>query len=60
MKTIQRFVHWLCASQTNKKIPDPPSPENTVQQPTQAAPEPRPVSFADDDSPPGYKIRWHH
>jgi hypothetical protein len=57
MKTITYFWHWLFHAKP--KAPETP-PKEIADKP--AADEPalhqaRP--FADDDSPPGYKIRWH-
>ena len=58
-KTIQWFVHWLYIGRTKTKTPEPPAPENAAPSLVQAAPVPKPEPFTDDDSPPGFKIRWH-
>lgn len=56
MKTIQRLVRWLFRSEIKNQKPR--VEENTVG-PTAEDPQ-KPTSFTDDDSPPGYKVRWHH
>ena len=59
MKTIQRFVHWLYASHKHTKIPEPSAPEYTGPPLVQVPLAPKPEPFIDDESPPGFKIRWH-
>ena len=60
MKIIQRFVLWLSAGTADAKTSEPPVLEKADGPPPKIAPESERVSFSDDDSPPGYKIRWHH
>ena len=57
MNTIQRLFRWLFRSETKNQKPH--IKENTAPSLIQAAPVPKPVPFTDDDSPPGFKIRWH-
>jgi hypothetical protein len=59
MKIFHRFVHWLHGSRMNEKSPEMPAPENAGPPLVQVPLTPRPEPFTDDDSPPGYKIRWH-
>jgi len=48
-----------CAPVRQQKNPEPPAPENAAPSLIPAAPVPKPEPFTDDDSPPGFKIRWH-
>ncbi|HEV2691863.1 MAG TPA: hypothetical protein VG347_03125 [Verrucomicrobiae bacterium] len=62
MKVIHWFVHWLGASHENAKSPKPlelPEVQNTAKPSAPPPAKPKSASFADDDSPPGYKIRWY-
>ena len=58
MKTIQRLFRWLFRSETKNQKQS--VEENTAGQPAKDPQKPAPAPFTDDDSPPGYKIRWYH
>ena len=59
MKILQRLIHLLFShktkkqGQSNSKGPDHCSTGKDTQKTKRSR-------LADDDSPPGYKIRWHH
>jgi len=59
MKLIRRLIHLLFSHKTkkqrqsNSKDPDHCATGKETQ-------KPKPTPLADDDSPPGYKIRWYH
>jgi hypothetical protein len=59
MKIIPCFVRWRFAGKAIAKIPEPPVLKNSVSPPQKTEPKTECISFANDDSPPGYKIRWH-
>jgi len=60
MNIIQWFVRLLSGDKTKQKIPEQqPVPKDVENPPPENGPKPERVSFS-DDSPPGYKIRWHH
>jgi len=60
MNIIQRFVRLLSGGEMNPKTQEPPIQESVTKPPPDSSPKPECVLFANDDSPPGYKIRWHH
>jgi len=61
MKIILQFIHWLFGgrSRPETKSPDGAAPETPGELPDRSARQPERSAFSDDDSPPGYKIRWH-
>lgn len=59
MNIIQWLVQTMFGGPAKPAIPEPPASENAGQTEITARPEPAPVPFADDDSPPGHRIRWH-
>jgi hypothetical protein len=61
MKTLLRVIQLLftAGGKTDRNTPKHARLENSGPTPDPAAPQPERVSFADDDSPPGQKIRWH-
>jgi hypothetical protein len=61
MKIILQFIHWQFGSRSHpeSKCPDNAGPETPGKPPGQTFRPFERSSFADDDSPPGHKIRWH-
>jgi len=58
MKTIQRVFRWLFRSETKNQKP---RVEENIASPAAEDPQKQqPTEFYQDDSPPGYKVRWHH
>ena len=58
---IMQLFRFLLRSgvKTKSRKQDPPV-ENTASPATDKSHHPKRVPFSDDDSPPGYKTRWHH
>ena len=59
MKTIQWSLRLLFRRRTKTKNPEPCVPENALASQNENARKPEQIPPPDDDSPPGYKIRWH-
>jgi hypothetical protein len=61
MKTIRQFIHRLFSrrDRPERKCPEGVASNTTGKPPDRTARQPERSSFADDDSPPGHKIRWH-
>ena len=60
MKIIQWFVRFRSGGKLNPKKQEPPIQESVRKPSPESAPKLKRVLFSNDDSPPGYKIRWHH
>jgi len=59
MKFIHQLVHLLFGHKSKKQgSGNPAGPDHGSARKDTQKPKPTPIS--DDDSPPGYKIRWHH
>jgi hypothetical protein len=60
MKTLSQFFQHLIREPT-KKQPERPQPDPPAAlQPFRDPQKNENRSFANDNSPPGYKIRWRH
>ena len=60
MKIIPSIVCLLTSDEAHLKIPAPPVNGSGTKPAPESVPQPERVFFANDDSPPGYKIRWQH
>jgi hypothetical protein len=60
MKKIPWLVRWLAGGRTRIKNSEPPVLKKVKPSSVENKSGPAPVPFADDTSPPGHKIRWHH
>jgi hypothetical protein len=61
MKIIRQFIHRLFRGRRHPQSPYPEraAPKTAGVTPDRTARQPERSAFADDDSPPGHKIRWH-
>jgi len=62
MKTLSQIIPLLftAGSRTEQPASKRAASKASVQPPDKDARLPDRVSFAEDDSPPGYKIQWRH
>jgi hypothetical protein len=60
MKTLLRFIHRLFHRPKRKPTASADPGKKVDGQPAKNLPERVPDGIANDDSPPGYKTRWHH
>jgi hypothetical protein len=58
MKIIQRVFRWLFRGET--KYQKPHAAEKADEKPADQPQKQPSTEFYQDDSPPGYKVRWHH
>jgi hypothetical protein len=60
MKIIHRLIRLLPGGPTKIKPLEQPVPGNAEKPSAEPEQKPARSPFAEDDSPPGYKVRWHH
>jgi hypothetical protein len=60
MKTLSNFVRGLFRAAPKKPDPRTVPEEKAASQPAQNAKSCEHNTGANDDGPPGYKVRWHH
>jgi hypothetical protein len=60
MKTLSQFFQHLIRKPPTKPPARPDQDTKAVSQPSPDPPEGGRDTFANENSPPGYKIRWRH
>lgn len=59
MKTFQQFIFFFFRDRTERKPPQPGIVETVPKASSEPVTKPERRPSPDDDSPPGYKVRWH-